>query len=122
MNILSRLLIELCLIFILFVVLVPTTKSQQFVPGFEDMPLMEGLYTIPGSVLIFDTPAGRLVESRARGTFSSSKLDKFYRQTLQSLGWKFVQSGQFRRENERLNILITRIGGELEIIFRLAPK
>ena len=56
---------RLAILFSLLAVLSAPANAQDFVPGFEDLPLMRGLSPIAGSGHVFDSPAGRLVESHA---------------------------------------------------------
>lgn len=83
---------------------------------------MDGLQSVPGSGHVFDSPAGRLVESHIRGRSSGSKVRAFYRETLPALGWRRVSPGKYARENEFLTIEAAEQDGELTVKFRLSPK
>ena len=108
-------------LFFLLAVLSEPASAQNFVPGFEDLPLMRGLAPIAETGHFFDTPAGRLVESHATGAVTRDEVVAFYRESLVALGWSETGPGQFRRENEILRIEITGRDGELQILFGLAP-
>ena len=112
---------RLAILFSLLAVLSAPANAQNFVPGFEDLPLMRGLSPIAGSGHVFDSPAGRLVESHARGAVTRADVITFYRESLVALGWSETGPGQFRRENEILRIAISGRDGELQILFGLAP-
>ena len=109
------------ILFALLAVLSAPASAQDFVPGFEDLPLMRGLAPIAGSGHVFDSPAGRLVESHASGTVSRAEVETFYRESLVALGWSETGPGQFRRENEILRIETSGRDGDLQVLFRLAP-
>ncbi len=73
-----------------------------FVGGMEDLPLMAGLTEISGAGMVFDTPAGRVVEVFASGTVSRTRVIAFYAATLPQLGWRQDAETLFYREGERL--------------------
>ena len=112
---------RLAILFSLLAVLSAPANAQDFVPGFEDLPLMRGLSPIAGSGHVFDSPAGRLVESHARGAVTRADVITFYRESLAALGWSETGPGQFRRENEILRIEAAGRDGNLQVLFRLAP-
>tara|TARA_Y100000588_G_scaffold321384_1_gene352703 strand:+ start:97 stop:471 length:375 start_codon:yes stop_codon:yes gene_type:complete len=95
--------------------------SQDFVPGFEDLPLMRGLTPIPGLGHAFDSPSGRLIESHARGPLTRSLVETFYGQSLIPLGWTLAGKGRYRREKEILRVETLGQDGDLIVIFRLTP-
>ena len=101
---------------------VAPATAQDFVPGFEDIPVMSGLQVVPGSGHVFDSPAGRLVESHTRGTTTRSKVEAFYAETLLALGWQRVSGGKYRRENEFLTVTTSGKDGDLTVTFRLSPS
>ena len=95
--------------------------AQDFVPGFEDLPLMGGLTPVAGPGHIFDTPSGRLIESHAHGTHTRVQVEAFYDESLTPLGWRPVGKGRYRREKEMLLINTSGQDGDLTVVFRLAP-
>lgn len=93
----------------------------QFVGGIEDLPLMPGLTDIPDAGVVFETPAGRIVEAQAlAGTNNKDAVLDFYDATLPQLGWTRVKRGQYGREGETL-ILEFPEGPVPSVRFRLAP-
>ena len=112
---------RLAILFSLLAVLSAPANAQDFVPGFEDLPLMPGLTPIAGSGHVFDSPTGRLVESHARGAVTRADVIAFYWESLVALGWSETGPGQFRRENEILRIEASGRDGNLQVLFRLAP-
>ncbi|MBT5659187.1 MAG: hypothetical protein HOI33_00050 [Rhodospirillaceae bacterium] len=96
-----------------------------FVAGFEDLPLMPGLKNVAGSDIVFDTPAGRIIEAEASGQVAREGILDFYARTLPQLGWEHFLEGEYRREGETLKL---EIGGEkspqgpVSVHFFLAPR
>ncbi len=121
MTMVSATMRRLATLFALLAVLSATAKAQDFVPGFEDLPLMRGLAPIAGTGHVFDSPVGRLVESHATGAVTRADVFAFYQESLVALGWSETGPGQFRRENEILRIEITGRNGDLQVLFRLTP-
>lgn len=94
-----------------------------FVPGIEDLPLMTGLDPVAGGIVVFDTPGGRIVESRAAGDLSPARVLEFYAGTLPQLGWRPAGAGRYERENESLAIEFPDSGGAgVAVLFLLLPK
>ena len=111
----------LCLVLVLSA-LSPALAQARFVSGTEDLPLMMGLNEVEDAGLVFDTPAGRLVEARAEGALAASAVRAFYAETLPQLGWRPLESGDYFREGEILNIDITEGNGRLAVCFALTPQ
>ncbi len=99
-----------------------------FVGGMEDLPLMAGLTEISGAGMVFDTPAGRVVEVFASGTVSRTRVIAFYAATLPQLGWRQDAETLFHREGERLALEFPESPGAAEatamvtIRFVLSPE
>jgi hypothetical protein len=97
------------------------TRAQGFVPGFEDLPLMFEL-DADDTPMIFDAPGGRIVEARASGQSSPTRVMAFYRETLPQLGWRSTGPSTFVREGEQLRLNVTEPkSGEVDVRFSLAP-
>jgi hypothetical protein len=111
----------LCLVLTLSA-LAPALAQARFVSGTEDLPLMAGLDEVRDGGLVFDTPAGRLVEARAEGALAASAVRAFYAQTLPQLGWRPLESGEYAREGEILTIGIIEGSGRLAVRFALTPQ
>jgi hypothetical protein len=93
----------------------PTPGAAQegaFVPGIEDLPMMPGLTGDRDDGMVFDTPAGRIVEAYASGPVAWPDVLAFYEETLPQLGWSSGGEGLFRREGEVLRLEVLR--GEAE--------
>ena len=93
-----------------------------FVPGTEDVPLMEGLQPIEGGMMQFDSPSGRIVESLAYAEFSMDVIRKFYSETLPALGWTQSKQTYYIRNEERLVLELWVEQGFSMVRFRLTPK
>ncbi|NQU56600.1 MAG: hypothetical protein HQ513_05140 [Rhodospirillales bacterium] len=78
--------------------------ESQFLSAIEDLPLMTGLNEVDGGVMVFDSPAGRIVEALTMGAVSKDAVLRYYRQTLPQLGWLERPPGQFSREGEMLKL------------------
>jgi hypothetical protein len=111
----------LCLV-LTFSALAPALAQARFISGTEDLPLMTGLDEVEDGGLVFDTPAGRLVEARAEGALAASAVRAFYAETLPQLGWRSLENGAYAREGEVLTIDITEGNGRLAVRFALTPQ
>ena len=96
--------------------------AQEFLEGLEDVPLMPGLETVTDSAMVFDTPAGRIVESYAAGAVDRAGVTGFYRETLPALGWTAPAPARFLREGEVLALDFYGVDGDLVVRFTLAPE
>lgn len=97
-------------------------RAQGYVPGFEDLPLMFEL-DADDAPMIFDAPGGRIVEARAHGSSSPTRVANFYRETLAQLGWRQTSPGTFERDGEQLRLGVTEPkSGEVEVRFSLSPS
>ena len=97
--------------------------GEAFIPGTEDVPLMEGLTVVSGDEDVsFDTPAGQiLIVEAAADKVSSDSVLSFYRRTLPALGWRQTDAHSFEREAETLNIVVQK-QTPAEVQFELAPR
>lgn len=111
----------LAALFLLCALALPAA-AQDFLPGFEDVPVMRGLTVLPERGHVFDAPSGRLVESYAGGKVSRDAVSRFYRETLAELGWTAAGDGVFRREDETLALDYEGSDGDLTVRFRLSPR
>ncbi len=110
--------------------LAPTgLRAEAFSELAEDLPLMAGLTEYPGHGLVFDTPAGRIVETYAGGELTAGAIQRFYRQTLSQLGWtaQGVAGMHFVREDEMLTIDFPispagETGDAILVRFRISPR
>lgn len=96
--------------------------ATHFVPGTEDIPLMEELTPCGNEVQgLFSTPEGRIVSLVVSGKTSWSYVSNFYEQSLKNLGWEKVQVCsshnilEFKRHLEKLTL--TEIKNRNGILF-----
>ncbi len=95
--------------------------AQEFLAGFEDVPVMSGLQIIDGAGIEFDAPSGRIAEAYAAGKLPREAVLAFYKATLQQLGWREIDTASFEREGEMLRLSFDDSGNELTVHFRLSP-
>jgi hypothetical protein len=109
----------------LIAALAGTADAAGFVEGLEDLPLMDGLESEPGSALVFDKPGGRIVETFAVGKVAKADAVAFYEATLPQLGWAKAKAKApalaFEREGETLRLEFKEAGGALRVRFAIAP-
>lgn len=99
----------------------PASRAQNFIEGFEDVPMMPGMDVDSDTAIAFDTPAGRIVEAYAAGKVSAAAVQTFYEETLPQLGWVRVGVLDFQREGEALALELIEKDGTITVRFRLAP-
>lgn len=112
-------------------------KEGRYVAGIEDLPLMNGLTAVESETLVFDKPAGRIVQAVARGRVTAGTARAFYAKTLPQLGWRETAPNRFQREDETLLLEYEEAatsgaasggsanrggGGVLTLRFTLSPK
>ncbi|MCH7486423.1 MAG: hypothetical protein IIC04_05485 [Proteobacteria bacterium] len=101
---------------------VGAAAQERFVGGTEDLPLMAGLSEVAGRGMVFDTPAGRIVEAYARGPVTREQVLEFYTATLPQLGWRADGAAAFSREDEVLKLEFPAPGPDgLVVLFTLSP-
>lgn len=89
---------------------------------------MDALSERPEMQLLFDTPAGRIVESFADGVITQTQVLDFYRRSLPQLGWRPdpKQETRFIRDTETLEIdfpqTLPHATNETLVRFRIAPS
>ncbi len=93
-----------------------------YLAAVADPPLMPGLAEVPEAGLVFDQPAGRIVEAFARGAVSRTAVTSFYLETLPNLGWRAKAETLFQRESEQLRLDISGDDGALVVRFTLQPR
>jgi len=102
----------------------PAVGADAFVSAIDDLPLMPGLVEDPDAAMVFDSPAGRIVEAFAQGAVLAPDVLAFYAATLPQLGWRPAGPGEFRREREILTVEFPDPAAKappLTVRFALAP-
>ena len=94
-----------------------------FLAGIEDVPVAPGLIETQGAGVVFDSPAGRIIEAEASGTISKDAVIAFYAETLPQLGWTRVSDTEYRSETETLKFSFDlRQKPLLAVHFNLTPN
>ena len=91
--------------FLLWSPFLTAQEKIKFVPGTQDIPLMDGLTPVPDGVLYFDSILGSIVETSLISQLPPATILAYYDEHLPTLGWVKINSGQYQREDDRLNIL-----------------
>jgi hypothetical protein len=99
-------------------------RAAGFMAAFEEIPLMEGM--LEDEPFSFDTEEARIIEQYVSSSeVSKDDFDRFYTQTLKSLGWSLAkkdsESLAFKRENESL-FLTFESESPLVVLFSLRPS
>lgn len=97
-------------------------RADGFLSDYEDLPLAPGLDEVADSGLTFDSPAGRIVESYAKGPVKEAEILKFYAATLPQLGWSRESDTVYRRESEVLRLNAELQGRALMVHFTISPE
>ncbi len=97
-------------------------EAAAFMAGVADLPLMPGLAEVPDAGVVFDKPAGRIVEAYAEGAVSRAAVTAFYINTLPNLGWRAKAEALFQREGELLRLGFMGDDGALVVRFTLHPE
>lgn len=98
------------------------TQGEAYVEGIPDLPLMPGLTALPESGLVFDKPAGRIVQVFAEGSMTMQSVTAFYDETLPQLGWQRDGAGAYLREGERLKLDLSQDARGVTVQFQLFPQ
>ena len=98
-----------------------TAAEENYFDEIPDLPLMPALTADPGTGVVFDTPAGRIVSVYAKGKVAPASVLKFYGGALPQLGWHPDGKARFSRETERLHIEFKYKSGVLIVRFMLSP-
>ena len=96
--------------------------AGDFLAGFDDLPVMPGLSAVKEAGIVFDTPAGRIVEGYAAGAVGRKNVQRFYEKTLPQLGWAKTGQNEYRREGEKLTMDFKGKDGALTVRFTLSPR
>ena len=115
---------RMSVVFLLLGHLAGGAQAAGFLSTIDDMPLADGVVEIEDGAMVFDKPAGRIVQVTALrdGDVAVADIRRFYADTLPNLGWRPVtledQGLTFARKGETLRITLT---ADL-VIFDLAPR
>ena len=105
-----------------FLVISAVEAQQAFFAAVSDLPLMPGLVETADVALVFDNPAGRIVELEATGAVAAGAVRSFYAETLPQLGWEPIGDGRYVREGELLTLVVEAASGGLVARFLITPN
>lgn len=86
-----------------------TAKAGDFIPYLDSVPLMDGFTASADNALIFDKPEGRVIEIDLwceAACPNDAAITHYYADALGMLGWIKADSGEFIKNNERIQIEI----------------
>ena len=95
--------------------------AQDFIDDMSDIPLMPNLEMIAEAGFTFEQENGRIVEKLAVGTSSEVEIDRFYNDSLPSLGWHVTSGRTYERDNERFTYAIKQENSTSIVTFKLSP-
>lgn len=95
--------------------------QSAYLADVDDLPLAPGLVEDPAARVVFDKPAGRIVEAAAGGVTTAAAVHDFYSQTLPALGWQQVGRTTWARGVEHLKIQADRDGPAVIVRYSLSP-
>jgi hypothetical protein len=98
------------------------SAESGFLDDVDDLPLAPGLVEDPAARVVFDKPAGRIVEAAASGAVSAGAVTRFYAQTLPGLGWTARAGDAWVRGDEVLRLQVEQAGPPVIVRFSIAPK
>jgi hypothetical protein len=97
-------------------------SAAAWIEGVEDLPLMPALTRSPTPPVVFDKPAGRIIQASAEGLVPASDVRRFYESALPQLGWKAAAPLVWVRGNEKLTIELTAAQQRTVVRFTVAPE
>lgn len=90
--------------FLFFIPLCSFAKEVVFLPGFDDIPLMEGIEVDREGDVMFDTTTGRIGSIIGVTRHSLDDVYEYYGASLKQLGWVEIAPGEYIREGEKFLI------------------
>lgn len=85
----------------------------------SDLPLMPGMEEKPETLVMFDTPEGRIAEISMDSPHGEVEVLKYYGETLPALGWRAENPQVWSRRSEEL--LTIRFTGQRGVTFHIQP-
>ena len=115
---------SLLFVFTLFFIFYQSSQTQagnQFIPGFDDLPIMEGMKMSREKSFAFDSASGRVVTAELVTKKSRREIVVFYEEVLQNLGWYRDKQYNYRRDNNIIEIHIFKQQGGNLVRFKMQP-
>ena len=102
----------------------PAIYGPSYVQGTSDIPVYKGYRIRSDDSVFYDTAKGRIVEARYIGKNIDHKdVIHFYNETLQQIGWKEEKANRYRREQEMLDLKLTKLHDNTsEMKITIQPK
>lgn len=85
----------------------------------NDLPLMPGMVEKPKTLVLFDTPEGRIAEISMDCPHGEVEVLKYYSETLPALGWRAENPQVWSRRSEEM--LTIRFTGQRGVTFHIQP-
>lgn len=84
--------------------------QEAFMPGTQDIPLMEGLRVDVSDDMNFDTPEGQVITFDAQSKHKTgTQIIDYYRDTLPRMGWTETETNHFVREKDFITLTVIRV-------------
>ena len=96
--------------------------QTRYLEDLDDVPLAQGLTEERAAALVFDKPAGRIVEAEARGLANADEVRAFYARNLPQLGWQALGPDSYLRGGEVLSLSYSQDGSSLVVHYTLQPE
>jgi len=94
-----------------------------FFSTIPDLPIMQGVHELPDHAVMFDKPAGRIIESVAQvDSVTWPQIQSYYKAALPQLGWALLSEDIYTRGGEVLRLEFEEIEGEYFLRIVLAPR
>ena len=86
---------------------VAQAQTPSFARDIDDLPIMSGLSDTDEGYVFQAASGARLAEVRLRGTAPTARIERYYQQTLPSLGWTAINghTRRYQRGNEILQLM-----------------
>ena len=103
--------LSICFLAIFALIATNAFAGSEWLPNFEDVPMMDKTYTIDDAGFVYSVPDGKIVTATvASDAVTRRQFQRFYRDALKELGWKNTRDdrhGQtFIRGTDELRIEI----------------
>ncbi len=83
--------------------------QEAFMPGTQDIPLMDGLRVDVSDDMNFDTPEGQVITFDAQSKRKTgTQIIDYYRDTLPRMGWTETETNHFVREKDSITLTVIR--------------
>ncbi|MCL2017918.1 MAG: hypothetical protein FWG80_04070 [Alphaproteobacteria bacterium] len=100
--------------------------GAEWLPNFEDVPMMEKTFVVEEEGFVYSRPDGKIIQATIKSDkVSRRQFQRFYSDALKELGWRRTRDTRnlqtFVRGDDELNIEITE-AEPLSAQFTLTPR